>query len=124
MECPVDEAQSATGLSVDLGDVVFPRELGVDDDSKVVVVVKSRDVLSIHGICVDGGLPLRGNREYRPFVDTKIHLRPLGPLNESVQVIFVQDGMVIWCEYLPVYYAVISEESCHGVYIFHAFRCH
>ena len=42
----------------------FPRELaiGVHSDAKVVaiVVVSSRDVLSIHGIGVDGGLPLHG----------------------------------------------------------------
>ncbi len=41
----------------------FPRELaiGVHSDAKVVVVVSSRDVLPIHGIGVDGGLPLRGS---------------------------------------------------------------
>ncbi len=46
MECPHDEAHSATGLGVALGDVGFPRELDVDSDSKVAVVISSGAVLS------------------------------------------------------------------------------
>ncbi len=38
----------------------------------------------------------------------------------SVQIV-VQDGMVVWHQYLPVYYVVISEESCRGVYTFSMF---
>ncbi len=53
MECPLDEAQDATGLGVNLGDVGFSQELGVDSDSKVVVVVICMDILSIHDISVD-----------------------------------------------------------------------
>ena len=46
MERPLDEAQSATGFGVDLGNVRFPQKLGADTDSKRVVVVSSRDVHS------------------------------------------------------------------------------
>ena len=66
----------------------FPRELGVDSDSKVVVIVSSRDVLhsscSFHGIGIDGELPLHGNREYCAFVDIKVHLPYRPPLRSTV----------------------------------------
>ncbi len=110
MECALDEAQSATGFGVDLGDVRFLRKLGGDGDSKLVFVVSSRDVISIHGIGVDGGLPFSGNQDYCTFVDIKVHLPHLGPLNESVQVT-VQNGMIVWRQYLLVYYAVISMKN-------------
>ncbi len=85
--------------------------------SRVVVIVSSGDILSIHGICEDAGLPLRGNQEYCALVDIEVHLPHLGPFNESIQVI-IQDGMVLWRQYLPVYYAVISEESYRRMYPF------
>ncbi len=77
MECPLDEAQSATGFGVDLG------------DSQVVVIISLGlgGILSIHGICVAGGLHLHGNPEYCTLVDIEDHLPHFGPLNESVQVI-------------------------------------